>query len=75
MTLPGLIMYVPHCLRDEVEDLKAEKKIKKNSEAMRAIVKYSQIGREAERIIKLDFRWRPKNVLDEKQRRHPVWRL
>lgn len=74
MSQPGRMRYVPYSIIDEAEDIRAEKKIKKVSDAMREMVRYSQIGREAERIIKLDFRWKPRNINAEKQRRQK-WQL
>jgi hypothetical protein len=69
MTMPGRMRYVPFSVIDEAEDIRAEKNLRKVSDAMREMVRYSQLGREAERIVKLDFRWRPRNVSEEKSRR------
>jgi hypothetical protein len=72
MNQPGRMRYVPISILEEAEDLKAEKNLKKTSDALREIAKYSQIGREAERIMKLDFHWKPKQIKDLK--RKTLWR-
>lgn len=51
----GRIVYVPPVVMDEVESIKADHDVESNAEAMRKMVKYSQVGREIERIRNLDF--------------------
>jgi hypothetical protein len=54
--------YVPPSLIDEINDIKREDDIFSQAEAMRKLVKYAQVGREAQRLIRLDWsRARPIN--------------
>lgn len=52
--------YLPTDLLDELDDLKLEKGIKSDCDALRAIADYSQVGREAERLGKFNFFWKPR---------------
>jgi hypothetical protein len=54
--MTGRKIYVPKIILMELEDLKTEHNIPKNSTAFKEIAKYSQAGREAERIIKFNFK-------------------
>ena len=55
----GRTKYIPSSLVHELEDLKIEHNIKKDKVAMDKIVEYTRVGREVERIIKLDFKHKP----------------
>jgi metal-responsive CopG/Arc/MetJ family transcriptional regulator len=59
MSKNGRIIYVPHEMVVELDDLMEEKKINKKSVAIRKLTKYARVGREVERIKKLDFGWLP----------------
>lgn len=56
--------YVPKVIIEELEDMKVEKGLMGDSDAFREIAKYSQVGREAERMMNFQFghvpRGRPK---------------
>lgn len=72
MSKNGKIIYVPHEMVIELDDLMREKKINKKSVAIRKLTKYARVGREVERFAKLDFGWLPtKNfeVIPKKKRR------
>lgn len=51
----GRMIYVPHDVLDEIDQIMQHREIEQRAEAMNEMVKYSQVGREAERILKLDF--------------------
>jgi len=54
----GKVGYLPFSLIDEVEDIKQEEGLKgfgSSSVAMNKLVKYAEVGREARRIMRLDF--------------------
>lgn len=51
----GRMIYVPPTVLDEAELIMQTKQIPDRSDALREMVKYSQVGREAEQIMKLDF--------------------
>jgi len=55
MKQKGQTGWYPWFLVDEIEDLKKEESINKNKDAMVHLVKYARVGRELNRIIKLDF--------------------
>ena len=55
MLKKGKVRYVPPSVWDEVEDIKREEGLVFNTEAMRQLVKHARVGREMERIAKLDF--------------------
>lgn len=52
--------YVPKVILEELEDVKREKGMIGDSEAFRKIAGYSQVGREAERLMKLQFSRKPR---------------
>ena len=56
VTKKGKKLYVPPVLIDEIEDIKREESLVGNSEAMRKVVEHARVGREVERIVKLDFK-------------------
>lgn len=52
----GRHAWVPDFVIDEIEDIKRENKIEKNNHAMTHLVKYARVGRELERIARLDWK-------------------
>ena len=55
MSKKGRMVYVPPCILDEADLIMKAKNLNGRSEALRQIAKYSQVGREAEQILKFDF--------------------
>jgi len=51
----GKNKYVPLFMLDEINDIKREKKLISDVEAMQKMVKYSRVSREMERLINLDW--------------------
>jgi len=51
----GTMKWLPESVIDEIQDIKREKRINKDSDALRKMVEYTRTGREVERLIKLDF--------------------
>lgn len=66
----GKVKYLPSRMLLEIDDLKKEKKISKDSDAFKMLVKYARVGREAERIYRLDFHWKPTPVIKDKRQRY-----
>jgi hypothetical protein len=56
----SIVIRAPKIVIDELDNIKAEEELQSNQEAFNKMVKYSQVGREARRIARLDFRWRPR---------------
>lgn len=56
----GKMKYIPACLVEELHDIKSERRINRDAEAFEKIAQYSQVGREAERLAKFNFKWRPR---------------
>ena len=56
----GRIVYVPSILVNEVDDIRREENIIKKSIAMRKLVEHARVGREVQRLIRLD--WTKKNI-------------
>jgi len=54
-TKKGRLMYCPSSVIDELESIRYDKELDKKCEAFRKMVKYSQVGREMEKISKLQF--------------------
>ena len=54
----SLVVRVPKIVIEEIKNIKDEEDLQNNQEAFHKMVKYSQVGREARRIARLDFRWR-----------------
>lgn len=52
----GKMVYVPKNVLDETEKIMQENSIKRRAEAFDKMVKYAQVGKEAENIYRLDFR-------------------
>ena len=59
MAQKGRMKYVPAVIITEIDDLKFEHNIKTDSVAMHKMAEYTRVGREIERIMKMDFRHRP----------------
>ena len=59
MAKKGRMVYVPSIVIDEIEDIKQEEDIIIGSEAFRKLVKHARIGREVDRLRRLDFRKKP----------------
>lgn len=55
MIKKGKMIYVPHNVLDEIDNIMQQREIEQRAQAFNEMVKYSQVGREAERIMKLDF--------------------
>lgn len=51
----GHVIYAPELFINEVNDIKQENKLVTNNDALRKIVEYSKVGREAERIYHFNF--------------------
>ena len=54
----GRIVYCPSKTLEELDRIRMELDIKKRSQAFIEMVKYSEVGREAERLLKIDFKRR-----------------
>lgn len=55
MATKGRMSYIPPIIIDEMEDIRRENGIGKQAEALKEMVRYARVGREMERIIKLDW--------------------
>lgn len=62
----GKTKYLPTPVLDEVADIKAEHELSHDCEAFIKLAKYCQVGREAERLKNLNFKWRPTPPIKEK---------
>lgn len=62
MAQKGQNKYVPAIVITELEDLKIEHNINLDHVAMTKMVQYTRVGREIERIMKLDFKHRPTKI-------------
>jgi len=51
----GRHKWCPASVIDEIEDIKREEGVKRDSDAFVKMVKYTRVGREAKRLITLDF--------------------
>lgn len=51
----GKVGYIPPAVLDELGDIMKEDKVFSQAEAFRNFVQYSRVGREAKRLIRLDF--------------------
>lgn len=51
----GRLLYVPGCMVEELDEVMKQTQLKKKSKALVELAKYSRVGREAEKIIKLRF--------------------
>ncbi len=48
-------MYVPPVVIIEMEDIKREDKLPNNADSFKEMTKYARVGREAKRLMTLDF--------------------
>ena len=48
-------MYVPPAVITELDDIMRENQINSKADAFKDLTKYARVGREAERLMKLDF--------------------
>jgi len=55
----GRMIYVPKIMLNEIDDLKTEHKIKENKLAITKIVEYTRVGRQLERMMTLNFKYKP----------------
>lgn len=55
MSRKGRMIYCPPSVIDEAEKIKEKKGYNKRSRAFDDLAQYAKVGREAERIYKLDF--------------------
>lgn len=63
MTIRGKHGYFPKIIMEEVEQVKKQKNIENDGEALREMAKYSMIGREVENLessVTLSFLWNKK---------------
>ena len=51
----GRMKYLPAYVLDELEQIKQEQRVNKDNLALFEMVKYSKVGRELDRIRRLDF--------------------
>ena len=51
----GKMTYVPPIIIDELEDIRREDCLINNADAFKELCKYARVGREAKRIITLDW--------------------
>jgi len=54
-TLKGKMQYIPPVIIVELDDIMRENKLNNKAQAFKEMAKYTRVGREAERLIKLDF--------------------
>jgi len=52
----GKIMYVPPVVLTELNDIMRENKVPNKADAFKEMTKYARVGRETERLMRLDFR-------------------
>lgn len=50
------MMYVPPAVLTELDDIMRENSVPSKADAFKELTKYARVGREAERMMKLDFR-------------------
>jgi hypothetical protein len=55
----GKHVWCPRVVIEELEDIKVEHGIDEDAYALRKLVEHARVGREADRIMKLDFKRRP----------------
>lgn len=52
----GKVLYVPPIVIVELDDIMRENAIPNKADAFKEFTKYARVGRETERLMKLDFR-------------------
>ena len=55
MIKKGRVTYVPPSVFDELDEIQIEDKVKKKADAFKEMAKYSKVGREARKILRLRF--------------------
>jgi len=65
----GKVTYVPRVVLREIDDLKIEDKLKKDSEAFKKMVEYARMGRELKRAMTLNFTRLPTRTSNPFQKR------
>lgn len=55
MAKRGRMKWMPAVVIDELEDIKREDDLIADAEACRKLVKYARVGREAQRMMRLDW--------------------
>lgn len=55
MATKGRIVYVPPIIIDEVDDIIREDELTTRADGFKELTKYARVGREANRLMKLDF--------------------
>lgn len=56
----GGMVYIPTVIIDEIEDIRREDRIESKSEAFKLMTKYARVGREVNRLKKLNYDWSKK---------------
>lgn len=51
----GRITYVPPSVFDELDQIREEDNLEHNADAFKEMAKYSRVGREAKKILRLKF--------------------
>lgn len=57
--MAGKMKYLPKVVIDEIDDLKLEHNLQQDHVAMEKMVDYTRVGRELERMMKLNFTHKP----------------
>jgi len=65
----GRHKWCPGSVIDEIEDIKKEEGLHRDADALNKMVKYSQVGREAKRLITFDFRFKPRKINKKRGKR------
>lgn len=66
------MIYVPPIVIEEAVDLQKEHGLQSRSEALKEVVKYARTGRELERLMKLDFRFKPTSEADVEEKKRKI---
>ena len=73
--MSGKQKYLPKIVISELEDMRKEYNLENDGEALRKMVEFTRVGREVERIVKFDFRFKPLNIpISNNRRRNNVFR-
>lgn len=55
VTLKGKMQYIPPVILTELDDIMRENRLENKSQAFKEMAKYTRVGRELERMKRLDF--------------------
>lgn len=55
VTLKGRMQYIPPVILVELNDIMRENRLENKSQAFKEMAKYTRVGRELERMARLDF--------------------